>query len=331
MTPVPVGATYPIDVEPCFFTCQCIGSLHAGLLALKDVTVGRVINVFDTTVNIRMADGELLVLTLGKVRSPANLNMNLYSFGKTLTDIVGESSEARVIAAKGPGGMTTKMLAAGNAAILLDKCEVFQTLMEKPKKGMIDNFAIHISEIISELVRVARACMAGSLLNPDITTRGLLAAFLHEILYSLSSNDKAFAGAISRGFLGLCGRGPGFTPAGDDFIAGFLAGFNWLSTPLKCGTPIIPGGEYLQMTTWTSFKLMEYSARNLLDEQVQEMINSIARNEISEYVRHVRLLGKRGHTSGIDLATGMTAAFCAASDRTCGTKTLNLLFCAPAR
>ena len=57
------------------FACTCIGDLHGWLLHEGSGTVGKALNAFDTTINIRTEKDELLVITLGNVRSPVNLNV----------------------------------------------------------------------------------------------------------------------------------------------------------------------------------------------------------------------------------------------------------------
>ncbi|MDW0316287.1 MAG: DUF2877 domain-containing protein, partial [Nitrososphaeraceae archaeon] len=171
------------------------------------------------------------------------------------------------------------------------------------------------------LFSVLRECAfsqkAGCLLNPDITTEGLLPKFLssiqedHEVI---DIRSTMFPDRLSSCFLGLCGRGPGFTPAGDDFVGGFLAVLNWNRTSLKIGRPIVPGLEYRKLTTWTSFKLMECNARGLVDIEVQDLINSIAKGDVMQYIDSIKLIAKRGHTSGIDFATGATVGLYLAID-----------------
>ena len=161
------------------------------------------------------------------------------------------------------------------------------------------------------------------MLMPDITNRGLLTAFLGQLVREkLVSNHHEFADKLMQGLLELCGKGPGFTPAGDDFIAGYLAMLNWLFVTMRLANSIIPGYEFLSLTTWTSFKLMEYSARNLLDDQAQAMINCLARNNVDAYVEAIELISKRGHTSGLDFATGMTLALFTIADRQRSTSVL---------
>ena len=85
-------------------------------------------------------------------------------------------------------------------------------------------------------------------------------------------------------------------------------------TSLKIGRPIVPGLEYRKLTTWTSFRLMECNARGLVDIEVQDLINSIAKGDVMQYIDSIKLIAKRGHTSGIDFATGATVGLYFAID-----------------
>ena len=59
---------------------------------------------------------------------------------------------------------------------------------------------------------------------------------------------------------------------------------------------------------------MECNARGLVDIEIQDLINSIARGDAAQYIDSIRLIAKRGHTSGIDFATGATGALYLAID-----------------
>lgn len=299
------------NAETLAFGCRCIGSMHAGLARSGPGRIGRAINVFDTTVNIRTDAGELLVVALGSTRAPMNLNVNSGSpDGTGFRNAIRANTEAATIAINGRAAV-----AVDRAIISLDGCDTFQNSLRQPSAGSLHAFTGRIDAIYSALHDEAQE-RVGCLLNPDVTTRGLLPAFLGEL-----ARGKAASG-ISKALAGLCGRGPGFTPAGDDFIAGYLAMSNWLGSAWH-GLPIIPGSDFLRLTTWTSFKLMEYSARGLLDDQAQSMVNSVAAGDVEGYIRCIKQMGKKGHTSGLDFATGASVGLCAAADRLCGTEALD--------
>ena len=306
----------------CNFACTCIGDLHSWLLHEGSGTVGKTLNAFDTTINIRTDKDELLVITLGKLRSPVNLNVTPGNANMGFKQIVGEDAKAR-IQNEDVGKKPRVTLLVGDAIIILSENDKFRNHFSCLDPRAIQTFATNRYRIFSALESQAQANRFGCLLKPDVTTRGLLDAFLDQLIKDKTVLDyQEFKARISKELLELCGKGPGFTPAGDDFIAGYLTMFNWLCGSLKLGQAIIPGSEFSLQTTWTSFKLIEYSARNLLDEQVQHMINSVARNQIDDYVRSIELISKRGHTSGVDFVTGMTFALYTITDRLHRTRVL---------
>jgi hypothetical protein len=193
----------------------------------------------------------------------------------------------------------------------------FENDILKLKVHKLEKFIDYRQMLFSVLRECAFSQRAGCLLNPDITTEGLLPKFLNSIQEDKGDIDirsAMFTDKLSSCFLELCGRGPGFTPAGDDFVGGILAVLNWIRTSLKIGCPIVPGPEYRKLTTWTSFKLMECNARGLVDIEVQALINSIAKGDVMQYIDSIKLIAQRGHTSGIDFATGATVGLYFAID-----------------
>ncbi|HEX9677480.1 DUF2877 domain-containing protein [Nitrososphaera sp.] len=299
--------------------CYCIGGVHSALAQSRG-KIGRAINVFDKTINIRTVEDELLVITLGSMRSPANLNLSEGPLRQAgFAYLVRESQDA-VAKVDHTGAKPRIVLQVGSIAISIDEPDVFQNSLQEPAAESLHTFAASSDRIFSVLAGGAGKERAGCLLNPDVTTMGLLPMFLDRLASGNTSNEQDL---LAEALMGLCGRGPGFTPAGDDFIAGYLAVSNWLSNSLKLGPHIIPGKEFSRLTTWTSFKLMEYSARGLIDDQAQLMINSVARGSVDDYIICIGLIGKRGHTSGIDFATGATVALYTIADRVCGTRTLD--------
>jgi hypothetical protein len=48
--------------------------------------------------------------------------------------------------------------------------------------------------------------------------------------------------------------------------------------------------------------------------EVQDLINSIAKGDVMQYIDSIKLIAKRGHTSGIDFATGATVGLYFAID-----------------
>jgi hypothetical protein len=319
-------APMPSESTTIFTTCTCIGSIHRNITCSKEGSFGTVMNVFNKAVNIKTNEDKLLVLTLGTVRSPLTINigpfMDCSSSEFSFNSFLGFVQNGdQVLVIDKPRSNNNNNIAGqisndidiriGKCSILVNKpIHFFENNILKLKVDKLEKFIDFRQILFSVLRECAFSQQAGSLLNPDATTEGLLPKFLNSIQEedhgALDISSGMFTDKLYRCLLGLCGRGPGFTPAGDDFVGGLLAIINWVRSSLEVGPRIVPGPQYRKLTTWTSFKLMECNAQGLVDMEIQDLINSIARGYVLQYIDLVRLIAKRGHTSGIDFATGAT-------------------------
>jgi hypothetical protein len=247
------------------------------------------------------------------VRSP-----DLATCFSSFTDLVRNGDHVFVerISSKKTGIADIAQIVLGSrCAILINKpVRFFENHILKPDLENLLKFFDYKEHLLSVL-RECATDRTGSLLNPDITTEGLLPEFMSSVHdHAIDVKSSEFEDRLSRSLLQFCGRGPGFTPGGDDFISGVFAILNWLRLGLNLGSPAIPRAEYRRLTTWTSFKLMEGNAHGLVDIEVQDLINSIAQGYVLRYTDSIRRIAKRGHTSGIDFATGATVAINIAID-----------------
>jgi hypothetical protein len=274
-----------------------------------------VISVFDRSANIKTVDNRLFVITNNIVRSPITLNAiqdgAIHSFKKFMKfgSILRERRD--------------QIMIDNDLTIGVRKSRLFENNLGFVTMRSLSKFRDKFDCIFPSMIKLARP---GCLLSPDITTRGLLREQIRAINSNSkkTDNDAAFAKIMARTLGKLCGRGPGYTPAGDDFISGFLMMFNWCAKCLEFERIILPG-KYSTMTSWTSYKLMEYSQECLCDEEIQAMVNSVALGRANEYSKKMIPLSSRGHTSGIDLVTGITCALYTLIDRNFGTSSLHKL------
>lgn len=283
---------------------------------------GELVSVFDSAANIKTDDNHLLVITKNTVRSPISLNViqqgDNQSFKKYMkfgSAIWGDGIRLIVEDKHDEHGDDDRAI-----VIDLRKSKLFNNRLEPLTNRSLSKFRDIHESIFHSLMKLVRP---GCLLRPDITTEGLLPEQLGSItsIGNKIDNDSAFA-AFMAGILGkLCGRGPGYTPAGDDYITGFLAMFNWCAKCLNLKRIELPR-DYADLTSWTSYKLMEYGQECLCDDEIQGMINSVARGTAKEYLKNMGPISHRGHTSGIDLATGITCALYTIIDRKFGTSSL---------
>ena len=112
---------------------------------------------------------------------------------------------------------------------------------------------------------------------------------------------------FARAALELTGLGTGFTPSGDDFLGGFLATWNSLRGVIGRSKIFLDFELLINRTSWISAKLLDYMQRELLDYQVAHAIRSALEDE-EEFILAVETLLPRGHTSGLDISTGIVLA-----------------------
>lgn len=276
---------------------------------------GQLISVFDTAANIKTIDNRLFVITNNKVRSPITINViqggGTFGFKKFM-------KFGSIIK-----GHRDQVMIDNDVTIGVRKSRLFENNLGYITIRSLSKFRDQFDSVFPSMIKLARS---GCLLLPDITTRGLLPEQIRVINSNSKKTDDGavFAALLARTLGKLCGRGPGYTPAGDDFISGFLTIFNWCAKCLDFERIILPE-EYSTMTSWTSYKLMEYSQECICDEEIQGMVNSLALGRADEYSKKMVPLSSRGHTSGIDLVTGMTCALYTLIDRKFGTSSLLIL------
>ncbi|MBU2702484.1 hypothetical protein Ga0466249_003611 [Sporomusaceae bacterium BoRhaA] len=113
---------------------------------------------------------------------------------------------------------------------------------------------------------------------------------------------------ICEGICGLLGLGPGSTPAGDDFLLGFLSAIIHIQPEnsrhaaqkmIRYLTLNAPG-----LTTCMSVEYLKYGVRGLYHQRVGEMLGSFGIEPMQELLDKARRLMQLGHSSGVDLLVG---------------------------
>lgn len=162
------------------FDCNWIGYLHAAKISSTDkgMALGKVISVFDYTLNIKTNCNELLVVSMSKVRSP--INMNILS--------VPDSDDS---AAKGFKGIVeygseikkendNEIVVGGQISLQITKSRVFKNNLrrKRPSLACLIRFENASNKILDRLMKQSKR---GCLLNPDITTRGYYTNFSEKL------------------------------------------------------------------------------------------------------------------------------------------------------
>jgi Protein of unknown function (DUF2877) len=298
------------------FKCESVGVIHKYIHkpTTEKKLVGKVISSFPTSLNIKTSRNELLVISLNNIRSPITVNLMRQSNNSNFAGLVDYGDHVVRFRDSVYVGECMKLH--------LEKSIVFSNCFVSPTFAGLIEFSYAAEKILSTLMKLRRS---GCLLEPEITNQGLLYQFIVETSENnITNKDNAkFVKTLSHSLMKLSGRGPGFTPSGDDFICGFGALFNWLSQGLKYPILLLPQKGVCELTTWISFKFIEYYQKLIVDEQIQGLVNSIGEGRTDNFMSLISTLSCRGHTSGIDIGTGLSTALFTLCDRSLGTELLS--------
>ena len=280
------------------FQCEYVGVLHKYILSssAKKNPLGKVISSFPSSLNIKTSRNELLVISLNKTQSPITINLTPQCSNTDFAGLVEYGYDVNKFRDR---------VSIGEKMILhTAKSKVFKNCFVRPTYAGLNEFSDAPEKILCSLGESRRS---GCLLEPEITNQGLLDQFIADISeYGIGNEDNnVFVRKLSHSLIKMCGRGPGFTPSGDDFICGFSALFNWLSQSRKRPPVSLPIKRVCNLTTWISFKFIEYYQNLIVDEQIQGLINSIGESRPDRFMSLLTTLSRRGHTSGIDIGTGL--------------------------
>jgi len=259
-----------------------VGDLAADLLSSGKP--GRVTRVFQTSAYVRSGE-DFLLLLWGKLRSPMTINVE----GRSATD--GIRAEERCELNRNGVSLEQGTIVVNGAAVfrsaLLDRMEVTLPRPEALKRG------------VAALKSLYDVSPPGPTLNKD----GALRAFVENTLLPIAQGDSTRVRSLES-YLPLVGRGGGFTPAGDDFLGGLLATFNFLARCRKSTQILLPRALLRGRTVPESAHVLFCSARGYVDEGMEKLILKSLDGGPS-FSDELIDVAHRGHTSGIDMSLGV--------------------------
>ena len=176
----------------------------------------------------------------------------------------------------------------------------------------------HLSAIIQGLIKTGRQATYISLLK-EITSAGGKTVEMRSEIANQMKDWRTLQGAmyahdvikIGKVLKSLLGNGPGLTPAGDDFVWGFLLVLNRWQDVLCPGLDLkrlnkIVVKEAEKHTTSISLTIIEAATRGWADARMMGVLDSLFAAGLStrECVDHILAYGS---TSGMDALAGMVA------------------------
>ena len=275
-----------------------VGALAAqALKSDEESTIGQVIATFPNSFYVKTRTDQLLFITNRSLRSPITVNVQ---YSGSFTDIIKPFDLVRIHDGR---------LCSSNLSIDLanDPPENEKT---SPNNGAHYAKLTEASTLLSRILRIIDN--AGSVLDSNQTLlHDSIGYFVKKTIIPLRARE--FSSEFTAAALKIIGLGKGFTPSGDDFLLGFLFTYNSLSSSIP-RTPICLEFTLLAArTNWISAKLLDYAQHLQVDDQLLWLIQSMS-DEHADTVTAVETLFPRGHTSGIDIATGVVFGMTIACD-----------------
>jgi hypothetical protein len=271
---------------------RSIGQIACGALeSLKPGFVGEIADSFSNSFYIRTTNDDLVFLTRGDLKSPITVNLDsIVDFEHSLEPL-------------GPVFYDQAKLRVGDGlAINLSgaSTQPSQPDLSTLQIGQLRD-ALYIATTILGIVDTDESVLD----NGSIAYHGAERFVLTGILSLRDSGDsEPFRKTVKQ----IVGLGGGFTPSGDDLLAGFLVTYNSLSRVVSRPKILIDFEFLKKSTSWISAKLLDYMQRGAFDDQVAHFIQSIGSANEDEFIIALESLLPRGHTSGVDIAVGSVLA-----------------------
>ena len=269
-----------------------IGELARGILSLGGE--GRVSRVFPSSAYVRAAD-DFLVLLRGGPRSPLTVNFLASAVVSGLKP--GEKCEFS------PAGIS-----AGEEVFPVEQARVFRTSLLRPRR-----VALPKPRELTAGASMLRSLYDVASEGPRLVDDPAFLRFADRVLAPVAGGEDEPAHDF-RLYSELIGRGGGFTPAGDDFVGGFLSTFNFVARQRERDEVAVPLKKLLALTVPESAVILARGAEGYVDELMQELILKSTSEEQVTFHRELLSVARRGHTSGVDMSLGVLLAEAALSD-----------------
>lgn len=276
---------------------NCIGALAAkSLLGEESEVIGSVVSAFPNSFYVRTIKNELIFITSRQVKSPITINLDSAgTFGQLMKPLEPVSVAERTIHV---GDDTTIDMPATMPS---DNAPGFED-------SLAGQFALSRETLNTSSTILMIVDNNQSVLDPKGLVHEGAKEFVHKGIIPQRGLGKPEL--FSEVAMKIVGLGLGFTPSGDDVLGGFLATYNSLAANINRPKMILDFSAVQTKTTWISAKLMDFMQRQVLDDQIQQLIRSAKSGSKEEFILALETILPRGHTSGIDIAVGAILALC---------------------
>ncbi len=285
-----------------------------------ETLVTRVLAVFDRACSLVTSDGTVATLVLPQIGDgPLNIVID------------GEQGVFAAVKPGMPAHLTGRHLQVGELVIALSEARVWEpralwerlrvyqrvitqrlallqsiALSKNPQGSLLTLLTMGLSE--SGGLQTRRSEMRGGVQGApsDPLRQDLALAFLASALAGAEALQIGWKGdttSLREGATQLAGLGSGLTPAGDDFLIGFML-WAWLAHP----TPRRLCYEIIEMaaprTTILSAAFLRAAAEGECSAAWHHLLDALAKGREDQLVNTATNVLSHGHTSGADTLTG---------------------------
>lgn len=275
---------------------------YVGELAVRVLShggEGEVTRAFPSSAYVR-AGQDFLLLLWGGLRSPMTLNI-LQDRGTRVLFRTGESCSL------GATGVSSE-----SATIAVKGAELYRGSLRSRRPVVLP-----AEKELAKGTTMLKSLYDVSPPAPRLVSDGVFRAFVARTLSPFAAGRSEVIYRL-RNYLGLIGRGGGFTPAGDDFVSGFVGAFNYFALCRRSRRITIPRGSVMGRTVPESGAMVEYSSMGYLDEGLERLILKSSSRGGAGFFDELLAVASRGHTSGIDMSLGVLLCEAAVSDSETG-------------
>ncbi|MDG6898348.1 MAG: DUF2877 domain-containing protein [Nitrososphaerota archaeon] len=269
------------------FRASTIGELAEA--QMQSSSEGRATRVFRRSVYVETGEG-LVLLLQGELKSPMTVNVE------------SEASLEGLISAEERCAIDRETIRFARATVVKRGAKLYRSELFAPAK---------VNVLAKEELRKGAVAMQllyqVSAQSVDLVGSMAFSGFIESIVRPLGKRDERAVHRVEN-YLPLIGMGGGFTPSGDDFVAGFVSTYNFVARSNGSEEINLPFGSVAERTVPESARMLEYAQRGHVDEELSGLILSAVTTNHRMFWESLLRVAGRGHTSGIDMSLGVILA-----------------------
>ncbi len=269
---------------------SCVGEL--ALRVLGRGRPAKITRTFQRSAYLRSGD-DFVLLLWGEMKSPMTVN------------VAGEAWEGPRLRAGEECRLEPGRMRFDSGSVEVGRAKVHRSGLLKRRPIQFPG-----ATVLTKGVATLRSLYDVALSDPALADDGALKTFVRRVV-SPAASGRMTAVFNEESYLPLIGRGGGFTPAGDDFVGGFMATYNFAARCRKSRQALLPRTMLLSRTVPESAVMLDYAARGYVDEGLERLVMRTLGGGTPGFYDELLSVARRGHTSGIDMSLGVL--LCAAA------------------